>query len=170
MGEHILSPEFQMRENPVMHTILTRRLASLMLCGAIFAAGSLYAADPAALDLERMRLEREQRQDEMRVRMELDRRTQELQARDAQRRMDLLGADGPQLKMRVLDEQARRRVEVLQRNSQQLLSQQLLYQSQLVQQRQLRQRLISEPDGLAGAQLQAQRHRFMRERQAQALR
>ena len=133
----------------------------------IIAAGAGYAADPGLLELERTRLQREQRIDEIRLQLDQERRTQELQ-QYYDRRSDLQPAPPPgQLRLQSSPDDQQRRAQLEQLQAQERLSQQLLHQNQLHEQRRSRQRSLFEPGAAAHGEVNLERRRHAREREAQ---
>src|SRR5688572_2441041 len=139
---------------------------AILSCALMLGASSVgHASDPALIDMERMRLQREQRMDEMRLRMDQQQRARLL---DESRRTIELQPDGGRLSTLRRQEDAQRSIQE-QLHAQERLSQQLLHQDQLLRERRLRQRMIAEPDAIARGRLYSERLRAMREHDAQRL-
>lgn len=143
--------------------LFTALLSCALMLGASRAA---VGADPALLDMERMRVQREQRMDEMRLRMDQDQRARLLE--DSRRALELQ-PDGGRLTTLRPSEDAQRSIRQ-QLDAQERLSQQLLHQNQLSRERRLRQSIIAEPDAIARGRLYSERLRAMREHDAHRLR
>src|SRR5688500_2364324 len=136
-------------------------IVSCALIGGASAIG--HASDPALIDMERMRLQREQRMDELRLRMDQQQRAHLL---DESRRTIELQPDGGRLRTLRPQEDAQRSIQE-QVQAQEQLSQQLLHQEQLLRERRLRQHMLAEPDTIARGRLYSERLRAMREHDAQ---
>ena len=153
---------------------ITRRLLAAACCSVLTGAVVAHAADPGLAELERSRLQREQRLDEIRLRLDQQQRAQQLEQYQNQQSArpepaPQLRFEPPsgQLKFEPSTEIVQRRIELEQAQAQERLSQQQLHQRQLLRENRLRHRLMTEPGAIERGELNFERRRAMREREAQ---
>ncbi len=159
----------------VKPTPIKRSLLAAACCLLLTGAPIGHAADPGLVELERSRLQREQRLDEIRLRLDQQRRAQQLEQYENQQSTRPESASGQlrfeppagQLKFEPSTQTVQRRMELEQAQAQERLSQQQLHQMQLLRESRLRHRLMTEPGAVERGELDFERRRAMREREAQ---